>query len=264
MNPLRNEKGQYVLGAAILAGIITFILVLTSQSKLSTTLQTRSKEKAALDAQMAIDQFAMELKKAYDLAAPAPESNNAAAYAKTSQVPISAASPPANVDFYIPSTSFPSGTNEICVHRSDGRDAIITGTPKICIHVPADLSASIESDGIRIDFKQPYFDPNAGQRFFSFFRLMKKVLPEPARASIEENYQPTLPAAGPTVNLVNVNSDADPVFRYRYADFNYAPQPDRFFLNIKFCVKYANDCTADELVYQTYVFFKAPTTTQGM
>lgn len=63
MNPLRNEKGQYVLGAAILAGIITFILVLTSQSKLSTTLQTRSKEKAALDAQMAIDQFAMELKK---------------------------------------------------------------------------------------------------------------------------------------------------------------------------------------------------------
>jgi hypothetical protein len=266
MNPLGNSKGQYVLGAAIMAGVITFILVLSSQSKMSTTLQTRSKEKAAMDAQMAIDQFAMELKKAYDLAAPAPESNGAAAFARTSQLAISVptAAPPEDVYFYIPSTSFPSGSNEICVHRSDGRDALITGTPRICIHVPEDLSASIEPDGIRIDFKRPYIDPNAGQRFYSFFRLMHKILPQAAQASIEGIYQPTLPAAGPSVAVVAVNSDADPLFSYRYADFNYTPKTDRFFLNVKFCVKYANDCAADELIYQTYVFLKAPASSQGL
>ncbi len=263
MKLISNEKGMYLIGAAILAGILTTLLIFATQHRLTSTLETRSRSKAMLDAHLAIDRFAMELKRAYELATPVVESNGALPISSlpTTSWPFKPYGPVVDtIQFYIPSSSFPNNENQICAHRSDGRDSAITGgTPKICINVPADFGAQIDKDGLTLYPKYPGEPPSASKKFFALMRFLKKLGPQQASADLMDVYAPDIAAgAPPSIPLVSVNADGNPNFKAQYADFNYSVQPDKFFITVKFCVKYANNCTPEEKISQTYVFLKPP------
>jgi hypothetical protein len=272
MKILRNEKGAMVIAGAILAMLITLILIVATQSRMQSTVQAKSRYKALLDAQLAIDQFAIQLKHGYELATPSPESNGASpiyplASTATWNIPTLPVGSTEPIQFYLPSTSFPNAVNEICVHRSDGRDdallpVVIVGVPRICIKIPDNLSASLDQNTIRFFPKRPAFSNSPDSKFFAFFQLLSRIAPQDANADLSDAYGPNLTGSLPSVPLTNITGDADLAFQIRYANNNYAPKTDRFFLNINFCVKYANDCTPEELIYQTYIFLKPPKTSQ--
>ncbi len=274
MKIIRNQKGAMVLMAAIMAVLLTMILIVATQSRMQNSLQSKSRYKALLDAQLAIDQFAIELKRGYELAMPSPESNNASPIPLGTPVvtwnipalPVGSTEP---IQFYLPSSSsaFPNAANEICVHRSDGRDGVlfpilVLGAPRICIKIPDNLSASLDPSGIHFYPKKPTAPDFPASKFFAFFNLFNRLIPQDANADLNDVYGPALTGPIPDIPMTGINSDADLIFRIRYADNSYAPRDDRFFLNINFCVKYTNDCTPDELIYQTYVFLKTPKSSQ--
>lgn len=258
MKCLDNSKGLFIIGLTLVSGLVAFIFISATSSKMANYSELNAQSKVLLDAQMAIDKFAFDLKKAYDLATPPPDSQggdaSAVIYSATATWPLSETE---NIKFYLP-----NGDNKVCVSRSDARDAefLIAGTQvnKICVLVPGDLFARVEDNQLYVDFR--WEETQARPSYLERMQLLSKFFKiSSATAAAGAIYEPDIPSGQGVVSLVNVNRDGDAIFQMRYGshrcDLNLNSQ---FCININICVKYGGACSSEEYIKQTYVFARVP------
>lgn len=245
---IKNNRGVAILLFVFAMSIVVYILTLSIQSKIDNTLALRAKSKALNDVQIAIDQFAVGLKRAYDLGTEAPSSFGLSMKTPTTTFNQLSSGP---IHFYIPATELSAGAlsgvstsvNQICVNRFDMFDFLAAGSSlnkPICLEIPTDLFALL--------------------KFFE-----KKAY---AQSTVESIYDPgdALVTAFSGVSVSGVNPGV-PNFRNRYFGQLDCPTANadtnsRFFcLNVKICPKLGGDsasCLDEEFVKQTYVFFRPP------
>jgi hypothetical protein len=258
MKRTKDSKGFVILGFTLVSAVIAFVFISSTTSRVAKLSAVYAKSKSLLDAQIAIDDFAVDLKRAYDLATPPPDSTSGTI--KTSlHVPSFTWSNRSgeSIGFFVA-----DGSKKICVSRSDARDSnfFVPGSKvsKICINLPGDFFVRVEKNQLYVHYtgsKNLTYSrsPDRARLLFEAFR------PSLASAGVDIIYDPDIPSGKGVLSLSNISRETDETFRKRYADYECTKLTSvQFCVNINICVKYDGKCDASEYIKQSYVFAKVP------
>ncbi len=230
-----NNKGQVVIGLAVLVGLVAFMLMsnLQSENKLlvSKILDVRSR----LEAESAIDFFGQELYKSYLLSSVIPDS-----IANDRRFPVTTADPTSTLEFNI-------NGNKLCSQRKVGTKEV-----PICITLPADFLALLRKENL-----QPHKSVNYVKSEFLNSIFGQNL----ARAEVKKNIL-SQPVPG-VAAITTITRIFNPLFTKQYSRYNCNSDPTVLkCVKVKICIK-PSGCTAlldKDKVIQTYVFTLAPKT----
>lgn len=265
--------------------LLSFIVVITAAililipiiaGRFATITSQISKYRGYVDGQYAVDQFAEQIKIAYDLATPIAESGGVRV------LPVTVTSPfGGGINF-----AFPNG-NRICVPRSQGplmkpgSLGVSAAIEKICVQFTNSAPNTTEGFGSQANWRPPQISfpqvtevtrtvTSSVTGWKGWTQGLHAMLQPSAHALSVLPSDPGPVSNAPLSTAINVpattDATAQKLFKVRYTnnDCNINLPPDRFCLPIKFCLKFNGICSSAELVTQTYIFLKPPQTGLGL
>lgn len=261
---MNNNKGAATILIVFVVGIIIFMLVTSIQSRSVNLFKIRSRNRAALDVYNAIEPLGVQLKRGYDIANDAPDSNGVQPFPPTkSSADIVAGE---TIKFYLPEAddgalSIDSGIknleNELCIHRADMFDFNSDVRP-ICVKIPEDLFTKNLNYEIKINL------PMMTDSFFQIAGNSKIHISDlliPSAHAKSDIYEPEILSTYPGIVQVN-NADKTGIAKQYFGDLNCqvanAGGLEYFCLNLKICAKFDGTCADSEFIKQSFVIYKNP------
>ncbi|WP_413576491.1 hypothetical protein ACLVWU_00435 [Bdellovibrio sp. HCB290] len=249
---LRSQRGfagaMLVIAIAVVVGVIIVGVI----SKMGMLNKSYDKSRAFFDSEIAIENFAVSLKSAYDKAN----------YLR--DTPPQTSGTATNDDYGCPGKVIKIGTGaktvRLCWEYASGlcsKRSLNAGLD-ICVE-PGNLQVNLESSDEWMVVYQP--NPlNLEEQFSLLKEATLQVFREMALPQAQANldvFTPALPAMS-TVNSIPLNTN----LRNRPEAPNCAMAQYQC-LKVAFCVKNGSSCSANELIRQTYIFSIPAATTQG-
>lgn len=249
---IKSNKGfagaMLVIAVAVVVGVIIVGVV----TKMGTLNKSYDKSRAYYDSEIAIENFAVALKNAYDKAN------------YLQDTPPQTAGTAAKDDYGCPGKIVTVGTGakqvRLCWEYSSGlcsKRSLNAGLD-ICVD-----PGSLQVNQLKTDEWMVAFEPNPktlDQQLQFFKEATRQVLNEislPVAQANLETFMPAIPG-GASVNTFALNNIAE-----NKPDALTCTTAQYQCLKVSFCVKNGSSCSADDLVRQTYIFAVPAKTTQG-
>lgn len=269
---IKNQSGAILIVLSLMISVISIGMMFYLQSAHQTQLALKSRIKALNDATLALEQIGSELKHAYELSAPAPNSNPALPLYKrtpTLQVTPTGTDPlTRSITFFLPSRNSKStnsgvsqGVNQICVNRSDLSDfssnpLLVSNIKTICISLPSDLE--VKSTYPTLDLNWPILPPTHKQAWLP--QLIESSL---SYAQSNHHSAPSLPTT-PTTLISQSNTNLHASFRKQYFSDLNCPNTNQtsaviFCLTVRLCIQASGSCSDEQYLKQTFVYYRNPT-----
>ncbi|WP_413585928.1 hypothetical protein [Bdellovibrio sp. HCB274] len=249
---IKSQRGfagaMLVIAIAVVVGVIIVGVI----SKMGTLNKSYDKSRAFFDSEIAIENFAVSLKSAYDKAN----------YLR--DTPPQTSGTAANDDYGCPGKVITIGsgakTVRLCWEYASGlcsKRSMNAGLD-ICVE-PGNLQVNLVSTDEWMVAYQPK-PPTMDEQFALLKEATRQVFKEMALPQAQANldvFTPALPAMS-TVNSIAINN----TLRNRPEAPNCAMAQYQC-LKVAFCVKNGSSCSANEMIRQTYIFSIPAATSQG-